>query len=121
MPSTNAPATTRRATTTVIRGHASHQRRAQSTNPPPTRDPERSMSAADIAALGVAIAEDGLRAHRELVRDLAAQATAIQPVAAAVLASEFEPDVARFRAFALVASALVRKMATAAGHRRGTV
>lgn len=79
------------------------------------------MSEAEIAELGAAVAEDGLSAHDELVQQLAEQATSISPVAAGVLVSHAEPEVARLRAFAVVASALVRKSATPDPRRRGTV
>ena len=79
------------------------------------------MTEAEIADLGAAVAVDGLAAHRRHVEQLASQGVTVAPVAAGVLASEREPEVARLRAFAVVASALARKMSTLPDGHRGTV
>lgn len=114
MSSTTVPSAARAPRTIIVRGGSAPRRRRRETRPTP-RPANRSMSESAIADLGIALDEDGLQAHRELVLELARQASPIAPVAAGVLASETEPDVARLRAFAVVASALVRKIATPAG------
>ena len=62
---------------------------------------------AQIAAFGVAVHDHGLAAYPLLVQELARAGRNVSPAAAAVLASEDEPTVARERALAVVSAALV--------------
>lgn len=57
------------------------------------------------------VARDGVSAHRQELADLGAQALAlgVRPGAAAVLLDPGSPDVARERAYAVVARALGRR------------
>lgn len=63
-----------------------------------------------LAAVGVEIAEHGLDAHRELIREIANAGRRLAPAAANVLADETEPAVARERAYAVVSAALTRTL-----------
>jgi hypothetical protein len=121
MSTTNLATAKRTARRSERLGRASSHRRAPGKGTPAQARTVGPMAEADIADLGAAVAEEGLRAHRDRVLELASQATPFAPVAAGVLASESEPDVARLRAFAVVASALVRKKTTSTEHHHGTV
>jgi hypothetical protein len=68
----------------------------------------RWFSEAQVAEFGVAVHDHGLAAYPLLVQELAQAGRNVSPTAAAVLASESEPTVARERALAVVSAALVR-------------
>jgi hypothetical protein len=70
------------------------------------------LGAAQIADLGVAVHDSGLAAYPQLIQELARAGSLVAPAAAAVLASENEPIVARERALAVVSTALVGAQAT---------
>jgi hypothetical protein len=75
--------------------------------------PAASISGANgsnLAALGVAIDEHGLKAYSALILEVAEMGAPYAPVAAAVLGDARESETARLRAFAIVSLALAREL-----------
>ena len=97
------------ATTTVTSAHAAVGAHP-ATGAHPAASHDRWATEADLARFGEAVAEHGLSAYADKLRDLARAACDLAPVAAAVLGDDSEPEPTRVRALAVVTRALARDL-----------